>query len=99
MSRTRRSFSFRFPSGHDLKRLRLSRASEFLLGECQRFDYNPGSLEGLVRNWMVVTLAVFGTAMSGFGHSGRNVGRAKQAPQSAWTPPPGQVTLNLWPHG
>lgn len=49
-------------------------------------------------NWTIVALAVFATATTGFAVPG-NARRTKQSPQSAWTPPPGQVTLSLWPHG
>jgi acetyl esterase/lipase len=63
-----------------------------------RLGYNPARLGEPVRNWMLVALAVFATAMAGFGLPG-NARRAKQGPRSAWTPPPGQITLNLWPHG
>lgn len=48
---------------------------------------------------MLVAVAVLAMGMSAFGHSGRNARRAKQAPGSGWTPPRGDVTLNLWPHG
>lgn len=48
---------------------------------------------------MLVTLAVLATAMTALGHSGKNARRVKQAQGSGWTSPPGDVTLNLWPHG
>ena len=47
---------------------------------------------------LVVLVAVVAIAIGGFGSGSRKTRRGGQQ-KSSWAPPPGDVTLNLWPHG